>query len=317
MTGLKLAALFIIHKNIKQAERLLRFFHRETAECFVHIDRKYSCNFENVRRHLESQENVHVLDERLSGTLADWSLVKITMLLVQSASRYGQKNSIHFAYYGLFSGQDYPIKPWRQFQEALEQSYPLNFLDIWKHGEIHVGNKFAKYRFWKVQNFLYSNVRNCFFRKALKVPVYLLEKAVTVIWKTPEIRLKEMGIGLYEGSAWWILSDGIIGFILGEWEKRANYLKVISNTSTPEESFFQILAMKSPYRDFIRKGDYKHIYCNFTPFGKPAMGHPYDITIEDLERGGVMQTPFFFARKFDFARYPETLSWIDNALMSK
>ena len=82
MTGLKLAALFIIHKNIKQAERLLRFFHRETAECFVHIDRKYSCNFENVRRHLESQENVHVLDERLSGTLADWSLVKITMLLV-------------------------------------------------------------------------------------------------------------------------------------------------------------------------------------------------------------------------------------------
>ena len=140
---------------------------------------------------------------------------------------------------------------------------------------------------------------------------------MTVIWKTPEIRLKEMGIGLYEGSAWWILSDGIIGFILGEWKKRANYLKVISNTSTPEESFFQILAMKSPYRDFIRKGDYKHIYCNFTPFGKPAMGHPYDITIEDLERGGVMQTPFFFARKFDFARYPETLSWIDNALMSK
>ncbi len=109
---------------------------------------------------------------------------------------------------------------------------------------------------------------------------------MTVIWKTPEIRLKEMGIGLYEGSAWWILSDGIIGFILGEWKKRANYLKVISNTSTPEESFFQILAMKSPYRDFIRKGDYKHIYCNFTPFGKPAMGHPYDITIEDLERGG-------------------------------
>lgn len=95
------AALFMTHKNMN-----------------------HKVNFCEIKYMLERQLNVHVLEERYSGTLSDWSLIRITMLLIQSAKRYADKKGITFNYYGLFSRQDYQIKLWREFWNAIEQGYP-------------------------------------------------------------------------------------------------------------------------------------------------------------------------------------------------
>lgn len=306
-------ALFITHKNMNQVSHLLKFFDHSKVECFVHIDKKYKVDFCKTKYMLERQSNVHVLEERLSGTLSDWSLIRITMLLIQSAKRYADKKGITFHYYGLFSGQDYPIKPWSEFWNAMEQGYPKCFIDITKYGKNGLADMFDKVRYWKAQNFLYTYIQNSTVRKFCKVPVYAFEKMTTFFEGKPLEKLEKMEINIYQGSAWWIINEEIIYWILEQYETEGEYIKVIKNTSTPEEHFFQTMCMMSPLRKYLELGDNKHIFCNFTPEGKVITGHPYIIEKTDFMKAGgdILNSPFYFARKFDMEGNVDAIEWID------
>lgn len=315
---MKLAALFMTHKNMVQVKNLLKFFEDSSVECFIHIDKKYEGDFLQAKVQLEKQANIHVLDKRYSGTLSDWSLVRITMLLAESAAAFADKNGFEFNYYGLFSGQDYPIKPWKDFWEALKKKESRAFIDISRYGENGITDMFNKPRYWRIQNFLYTWIQNKTLRKLIKVPVYGYEKLAAAILGKPSDRLKKMGISIYQGSAWWIIDEETIKWILRESNKKGNrYIKIIKNTSTPEEHFFQTMCMMSPWKERFSIGDNKHIFCNFTPAGKPITGHPYTIQIEDVMKTGEwMNCPsYFFARKFDMETNTDAIEWIDKKVL--
>lgn len=315
---MKLAALFMTHKNMGQVKHLLKFFENSGVECFVHIDRKYKGDFLRARELLERQSNVHVLVKRYSGTLSDWSLVRITMLLAEFAVEFADKNGLVFNCYGLFSGQDYPIKQWKDFWRALNQKESGSFIDISRYGENGIADMFNKPRYWKIQNFLYTYIKNIYLRNLMKMPVYIIEKLLAAACGKPSNRLKKMGIDIFQGSAWWIINDMTIKWILKEYKKgNSKYIKIIQNTTTPEEHFFQTMCMMSPWKKQFSIGDNKHIFCNFTPAGKPITGHPYTIQIEDImKKEEWMDCPsYFFARKFDMETDADAIEWIDKNIL--
>ena len=125
-----------------------------------------------------------------------------------------------------------------------------------------------------------------------------------------------MGIPLYGGSAWWALPDVAMDYILSEYTANPPYVSALLGTNTPEETFFQIMTMRSPVKDLvhINPADMTEQNCKtwayFSDVGKPFKGHPYIFTVNEYQK--LIASDAWIARKFDSAVDSEILDMLDS-----
>ena len=317
------AVMIMCHKNIEQVMRLIRLCSSPETRIILHIDSKYALNAQQLAD-LEQMEDVFLTDERFSGVLDTRSLVDIAMCMVQKAKDVENLQGIHFDYYMLLSGQDYLIKPISYINDALRQAYPEPLIDCTPHAK---GNwVFYKFRFapsvYAMSNWMEA------YRSPLCKPVLLcarilrklLYTALSLLHMTDYDRFTQQGVSLYGGSAWWILPDVVIDYICSEFETNRPFVDRLLNTLTPEETFFQIMSMRSPLKDriHINPPDMVAQHCKtwayFSDVDKPFMGHPYIFTVNEYDR--LMSSDFWIARKFDSNVDSEILDMLDSALSS-
>ena len=132
--------------------------------------------------------------------------------------------------------------------------------------------------------------------------------------------LQREGVGVYGGSQWWILPDVVIEFILNEYEssKLSEYL--LNNVFTPDETYVQIMTMRSPLRSKVKLNSVERVSQNsktwayFSDTGKPATGHPYIFTMNEYEKIA-NKKDCWFARKFDMDEDAEILDLIDRNII--
>lgn len=310
-----IAYLIMCHKNVDQVIRLAKKIKTENSHVYIHADK----HMENVEFDklltLKNNHGIFILEDRLHGKLFDRTLVDIEVkLLLFAKSSFGD-----YKYYVLLSGQDYPIKNINEIENQLEKSYPAPFIDCTPYDKQNwVGSSFRTCSFIKKYiQWITSTLKKGIIRYFHRIIQITLSKIIEVLKLTTYDVLKRKGVKLYGGSQWWILPDKIVTYICDEYLKMDSYIKILLNGSgSPDETFFQTVAMRSAYRDIIELNPIDRVSQNcktwsyFSDNGKPFVGHPYVFTINDFEK--LKKSDFWFARKFDITEDTEILNKLDE-----
>lgn len=314
---MKHAFLIIAHKNIQQLDKFLSSINYDSFDIFIHFDSKWNISDEEIDTLASTHRNVEVVDKRYSGVLDTWSLVEITMTLLQKALDTEKKRGIHYGYFYLLSGQDYPIKSNREIEKFLNDSYPKPLIDCtpevrdnWVH------STFKRIRHVNLYNKINRLSENKKVQKLCKTPLYAYQEILTLIVGSPFKHLKKMNFTLYGGSAWWALPRECIIYINEQYTTNESLIKWYRKATTPEETFFQTMVMNSPMASLVVLNDPYESKQNCMTFAyfqderKPATGHPYALTKDEIEK--LIELPHLFARKFDMNIDSEIFDLVDK-----
>lgn len=310
---MKNAVLIIAHKNKNQLLRLIKTLDDKELDVFVHLDKKWKLSSKDINELKHAASNINIIDKRISGYLDTWSLCQITIELAKEAI----KNNSNYCYFLLLSGQDYPIKSMKYIKKYLENEYPKPIIDctpMTKNNWIYSGFKWI--RIHRYYRFVEKIAKNKITRKILLLPAYFLQIFITIIMKSPYKRLKKIDCKLYGGSAWWILPNKIILDCINEVESNSEIVKAFKLKNTPEETFFQTMAMKSKYKNIIDVNASDAVlqncmtYAYFFDDEHEPTGHPYILRKDNFNM--LKSRKELFARKFDTEVDSEILDVIDE-----
>lgn len=310
---MKNAILVIAHKNKNQLLKLIKTLEDEELDIFIHLDKKWKLTLKDIEELKYSSPYVNIINKRISGYLDTWNLCQITIELAKVAI---QKNP-NYNYFLLLSGQDYPIKSINEIKKYLKKEYPKPIIDctpMTKNNWIYSGFKWI--RIHSYYRFVERITKNKICRKALLLPIYLIQIFITIVMKSPYKRLKKINCEIYGGSAWWILPKEIIVNCIKEVENNSKIVKAFKLKNTPEETFFQTMAMKSKYRNLIDINEPDAVlqncmtYAYFFDEEHAPTGHPYVLKKNNFEM--LKQRKELFARKFDIEVDKEILDLIDQ-----
>lgn len=319
------AFLIICHKNPKQVIRFAKKCKTQNTDIFIHADTHMHNNQYKELQTLSKKENFILTEKRIHGQLDHRSLVDIAMILIETAINYGKKNNKHYYYFALLSGQDYLIKPMSYIENKLNILYPKPLIDCTPYSKNNwVSHKFSKnynlllFREWIENNF--SNKKS-FFYKTFRGIGFVWRKCLQITHKSDYYYCKKKKIKLYGGSAWWILPDKIIHYILYTYNNET-FVKKLLETYTPEETFFQIMTMRTKYSRLVDLNPVDSVeqscktYAYFSDKNKPFCGHPYIITTKNKEMISGLSN-YWIARKFDITVDDKILDFIDKNLNMK
>ena len=311
------AVMIMFHKNIEQVLRLVSACSSPETVIILHIDKKYNLDSAQLEQ-LARMDRVFLTDTRFSGVLDTRSLVDIAMEMVKKAKDVEKLLGIHFRYYLLLSGQDYLIKPISYINDALRNAYPEPLIDCTPHAPDNW--IYHKFRYCPLVYSMSPAVDSAAgpLRIFLKVVRRLAAISARALRLDDFHRFQREGISIYGGSAWWSLPDVAIDYILSEYDAAPDYVTALLNTNTPEETFFQIMTMRSPVKELvhINPPDMVAQHCKtwayFSDVGKPFKGHPYIFTAAEYDR--LIASDFWIARKFDSTVDSEILDMLDAFL---
>lgn len=307
------AVLIIAHKNIDQVIRLVKTMNVDSFDFYIHLDKKWKLQSNDIQRLKNISDHVTVLDKRISGFLDTWSLCEITIELIRTAINSNQK----YGYYILLSGQDYPIKSPDKICLQLEKLYPKPLIDctpMVKDNWIYSGFKWI--RFHPYYRMVERISDNRVLRKLLLLPAYFIQLIVTYVIGSPYKRLSKLNCELYGGSAWWILPDEVVKLCVDEVDNNTDIVRAFKLKNTPEETFFQTMVMRSRLCHMVDLNEPYEIlqncmtYAYFFDEDHEATGHPYILTSQNLEM--LKKRKEFFARKFDITIDTKILDLLDE-----
>ena len=324
----KLAILILAHRNLEQLKRLIISLNHKDIDIFIHLDKKWELSPRQIEELERTNSNrVIVCDNRISGKLFDWSLVQAEMELIRKAKQIEGEKENYYHYYLLLSGQDYPIKSVDYILSFLRNSYPKPFIDCTSsNSKYFLKRKFMTIPFEnKVLRYFLKKYKpstiNKTFQRLLKIPFYTVIFLIKKVKKVPSNKLITLSCKLYTGSQWWILPDLAINDIYKfYYHSDDNIVRILSKTFGPDESFFQIMVMRTDIaylvdiNDKYTNGQNCLTYAHFSDEGKPFTGHPYNISINEYNKIKIL--PHLFARKFDESFDIEILNRIDKEILN-
>lgn len=317
------AYMIMAHKNPLQIIRLSKKLQSVGGNVFIHLD-SFMSN-EDIRPIVEfsnQHPRIYVCKKRIHGELDKRSLIDIVFLIVDEVKYVEETTSVHFDYFLLLSGQDYPIKNVNFIEKELKEVYPKPYIDCtpydrhnWVYHKFAYYKKSASYHNWITHNFKKGLVRSF-----LRVTALLWEKVVPIFFIDSYHKLSKINVELYGGSAWWILPDTIMDFILDKYTSNDEMVDILLNESvTPEETFFQIMAMRSALAQMVDVNPKEMVLQNcktwayFSDNDKEFMGHPYVFTINEFDK--LKHSDCWFARKFDETVDSEVMDKIDKEIL--
>lgn len=313
------AIMIMCHKNIEQVIRLIQKCVSEDTRVFVHIDSLYELSQQQIEN--LSDAGAYICEKRIHGELDSRSLVDVTMILINKTIEIENKEEIRFQYYCLLSGQDYLTKPIWYINEQLRSIYPTPVIDCtpysrrnWMYHKFGYTKKFLPFLQWTKR----VTKRGSFLWFMLKGIAYSYEKLVDIAHISNYYKLKKACIKLYGGSAWWILPDVTIKYILNEYNSDSKYINDLLDTWTPEETFFQTITMRSESKEYVHLNTPDTVaqscktWAYFFDDDKPATVHPYIFTINEYKK--LINHDCWFARKFDYKIDTDILDKLDEYL---
>ena len=280
---------------------------------YIHLDRKWNIQ-DNFSDELKSKyKNVHVIRKRISAELDRWSLVEATYELLSAS------HNKKYKYYSLVSGQDYPIKSLEYIINELKDNYPKFYMDctpLQKKNWVYM--KFRDTMLYKHLNYkLNCKIKRGVLRRIIKIPLFCINKIIAIKFNMKSV-FDKYNIDLYGGSAWWIIPDSGIEYILRSKHEKSKCYELFKKFDfiTPEETFFQTILMNSRFSSMLEVNPPYMIEQNcktfayFSDINKPFKGHPYTLTTENLEM--LLNLDSFFARKFDLSEDKNILDKLDE-----
>lgn len=299
---MKLAVLILAHKNVHQVTRLIESLRASDVDIFLHADKKWELNEQEIAL---LRQQCYMIETRISCALDSAELVDAELELLRTATQHG-----NYQYFCLISGQDYPLYSIQEILRKLERCYPEPILDVTPYAQGNwVWMKFNASSWYKSKNSALNQRymgKKSTVKKLKKLGYLLWDICVIQRFNTLARKLKRMGMGIYGGSAWWILPDTIVKKILAMQQENTEFCNLLRDAFTPEETFFQTMVMNSDFAEKISVNSHRESkrHCaTFIDFGgneRPVVAHPYVFTMQDLPSlCQARNEGYLFARKFD------------------
>lgn len=318
----KIAILIIAHNRPKQLLRLVKSLDADRFDFYIHIDGKTEISqFSDMMK----LSNVVFLKKRVKTFLDDFSLVEVTMNLLEEALL---KNYI---YYCLLTGQDYPIKSSQYIYDKLLNSYPINWIDAYPiSAKPWFAKKYGRYRYsqkWRrLTKSMGMGKRQLLLGTPLRGLFRLMERIETLCKGSPNTILRKKGYTLSTGSHFWMITDKAARYVYKVY-KDGDLNEIFHNLEVPEECFCQtILLHNSSFSknipDCLQESknedlygvDLPHLrYIKWYEHGKHSTGHPFIIKDEDFPL--LKKADALFARKFDIEMDSNILDLIDQYIL--
>ena len=315
---MKILYMIMCHKNLRQVSGLIKQLITSDSDVVVHVDKAVSDDeYRQFQKWQQTIPNLYLTEKRIKGILDDRTLVDVVFIMMDCV----RKKGLDYQYYALLSGQDYPIKPIGMIHSTLNDTYPQPYIGCTAYSE----SNWIYYKFRiKRSPWVKRTDRSLTDRmgagnpigKMLRFVLKVCRKTVAVFGASPYKKLTRMGVSLYGGSAWWILPDTAMDCIYDEYKKNTEVVRQLLVSYTPEETFFQTMAMRSPVKDAVTVDDAEtgcKTWAYFSDEGKPFVGHPYVFTVKEFEK--LKASECWFARKFDDTVDAEILRMIDKELL--
>lgn len=283
---MKHAFLILAHNNWPQLKELIQALDDEDFTLFIHIDKRAKSFCIDDFKDITNLSRVYFFSE-FKCYWGGYSLVESELLLLKKASQ------IHFDYYHLLSGSDYPIK---------SNEYIKNFF------ELHNGNEFVHfdtderlaadkelYRRTALFHWL-QNYRKRFKHQWMNNMFTFFEHCLLGIQTVLRVNRVPKDVEIYYGSQWFSITDGFVTYVLSQ-EKFIK--KLFSYTSCSDELVFQTLIMRSDFKEnlFIKeRTNSLESNMRMIDWKRGSNGSPYVWQQKDIEELKVSSC--LFARKF-------------------
>jgi hypothetical protein len=272
---MKVAYLILAHANPAMLAALVAALNKPKETVFVHIDKKAAIlPFEQL---LSGQ--CTFIEQRENISWGGFSMIQATLNLMKAAL-----STDNFDYYCLLSGCDYPIKPVRAFESYLAA---------------HPGNEYICYRDM-------AELPPNFKKRYTGLFLFKNKKVNFGITKTLRLFYKRKPYGnkpIFFGSQWWTLTGECVKYIMDFIAKHPDILSCFKYTLLADEMFFHTIIARSPFANNVQNDNLQHIV-----FEKGW--HPRVWRMADKET--LLQSPAYFARKFDLATDSGIVDFLRN-----
>ena len=204
-------------------------------------------------------------------------------------------NKDKYDYLILISGQDVPIKPYRELVAYLSENNGKSFIDSNKFpvGGWNYRQGFGRVHwFWFLDHIHYRGVH-----RLQRVSHHIFDKFSIV-------KSAAKGLDFYGGSDWWMLPGEVAGLCLSEFKSNKKLVSCFRHSFIPSEMFFQTVINNSKFQATIVNNNKRYILW------REGSGHPECLTRGEIDHA--LKGDCFFARKLDIDLDPvlfyETLS---------
>ncbi len=273
------AFLLIAHNEFQLLKVLLSMLDDKRNDIFLHIDKKVDIESLDKDLFILKHARFFLLEHRLDVRWGDISVVKVEMLMFETARMKGP-----YDYYHLLSGVDLPIKSQDYIHDFFEKNKGYEFV-AYSQGEANL-----KDLEWKMSNYhlftRYYKIPPRFFCKKIE---RFRQKFLNLQKKYHYCRPYE--IEFKKGSNWVSISNDLVTILL---EKKKFILKRFKYVCCGDEIFLHSILWNSPLRDKIYRvnrdagNGIRAIDWN--------RGDPYVWRMEDLP--SLLESEDLFARKF-------------------
>lgn len=293
---MKQAIILLIHKDVKQAERLINYFQGK-CDIFIHVDRKSGITESDINN-LKTMQGVIDVYRTYNIHWGGFSILKAELFMLKRAIEYSD-----FYYIHLLSGQDYPIKPLSLFLDKFDNNND-DYISCSHMPTPNIDeNTFRRFQFY-------------FFMDWLKPKT---EEEIENMW---ELTRKQEKLGvrrqifkpflhLYVGSCWFSLTRKSIIALLDYTKRKPNFYRKMRFTFAPDEIYINTVLINIDYP----KKNLCNCNCRYIKWPKAGANHPIILKEENFEE--LAQTNAFFARKVDMEASSALLGLVDKYLISE
>ncbi|MVN23444.1 beta-1,6-N-acetylglucosaminyltransferase [Mucilaginibacter arboris] len=291
------AYIIIAHKNPEQLLRLIKILDDGCSVFFVHIDKRVSINHFTALKSLGSKVN---LVKRVYSDWGAFGLVQCTL----NAMIAIKESAMAFNRIILLSGQDYPIKSNDYINNYFQKTPYSIFFEYWPLPNY---NKWPKNKggMYRVNKYFFGfNFYQMFFSKLLNFISNFF----------PALKRKIPGkMKPFAGSQWWIIDMYALDYILNFVKKYPIYTSFHKHTFASDELFFQMILLNS--KDEKLLSSIENDNKRFIKWKSASKSHPETIDRSDLN--DIVNSPAFFARKFDLNYDSNILDLIDQTCLNQ
>lgn len=277
---MKIAYLVLAHNNFQHLNRLIDSLNAENSDLFIHFDKKTIVDISKY-----NYANVFILQKRFSIQWGGFSMIRAEIELLKTANAH--KN---YDYYILLSGDSYPIKSNIEIENYLKVNIGSNFIDARDMPNEVKTERINRY-------FIEGGARN------RSIKGFVIRKSNRILSKfitKRELPGKFSNYQLNWGSQWWAFHKDFVSYLFSFLNNNKKIVSFFKNTMIPDEMFFQIIIMNSPFKGTVKYTlTYVDWYIGEPPYPSLMNEKHLKILQEDIIETENGKGYHCFARKFN------------------
>ncbi len=280
---MRIACIIMAHKEPQQIERFLKKFSGLPFDFYIHVDKKAEIPpFE----YLAGLPQVYFVTKRIRVQWASYSYI----VAILNSFKQIFNTQIKYDFFSIMSGQDYPIKPVKDFYHLLERNRGRNFISYDEEEEwwSHAITRITKYHF-----------TNFAFRGRYRLQFFL--NAMLPLRKFP------LPYKLYGGprAMCMTLSNECTNYVLDFIESNKKLRRFMRFTWGPDEFIVPTIIMNSRFKETVINNNF--YYIDWSGGGV----NPKTLRAEDYSL--LLSSDKWLARKFDMSEDSVILDMLDNS----